>query len=240
MIVKYISGLEEILPDRYRLLDVDIPADLPLITDSYKAIYLNESGGEIYGAGIIRAFENGEFVLKIKKTGEIILEDCDKIQAVYKSKTIRAANDCLKCTGLIYYQYAYTEEKGLLYYEIIRRGKNNGLPEYKFIKLKSCLCDKISGNFYAIKDYKTDSASNYRSLSIIKSWIEEKYKYFYPNILYTELVRSNICLDINPSDISTVIDMMIKENGLVTKFDGNKNIYYEVIKPNTKKLTKQS
>lgn len=236
VIVKYISGLEEPLSNRYRLLDVDNPDDLHLITESFKAIYLNESGGEIYGPGLVREFVDGDYVLKNKKTGEILLRECDEIKAICKKKTSRGSKTGIRYEGMIYYKIAYTEEKGLFYYRAI---KSEDQIQYDYWKLKSCICDKKDGNFLAILEYNVNGKDNKSELtSKIIEWIEANYKYFYLNTLYTELLRNNICESINSFDIGKILDTMIKEKRLVTKVDGNKNIYYEVVNPLDKPYTR--
>lgn len=238
IVVTYISGIEENLSDRYTLLDVDNPNDLPQIIGSHKAKYLNDSGGEIYGPGIVREFINGNYVLKNKKTGEILLSDCKVIKAICKKKTSYSSKSGIKYEGIIYYEVAYTEEKGLFYYKVTINGNQNSLPQYNYWNLKSCICDKKDGNFQAILNYTTDNKSKTDLVPKVIEWIETNYKYFYLNTLYTELLRNGICKSINSFDIGKILDTMIREKRLVTKVDGNKNIYYEVVNPLDKPYTK--
>ncbi len=91
----------------------------------------------------------------------------------------------------------------------------------------------------AILEYNVNGKDNKSELtSKIIEWIEANYKYFYLNTLYTELLRNNICESINSFDIGKILDTMIREKRLVTKVDGNKNIYYEVVNPLDKPYTR--
>ena len=237
VIVKYISGLEEPLSNRYRLLDVDNPDDLHLITESFRAIYLNESGGEIYGPGLVREFVDGDYVLRNKITGEILLRECDEIKAIYKTRTLRGSKSGIRYEGMMYYKIAYTEEKGLLYYKAIKSGDQ---IQYEYWKLKSCICDKRDENFQPIIGYKINTCINKNNDLIRKviDYIQNNYEYFYPNNLSVELQRANVVENVASLDLGKILDTMIREKRLVTKVDGNKNIYYEVVNPLNKPYTK--
>ncbi len=239
--IKLLNGKEYPLSEREVILDVDKQEDLNKILKLQKVEYFNETGGEMYGPGLERIFDkDGNYVLRNVKTKEVILDDCEKIVPIFKRTIFTGSSTGPRCSGMIYYQIAYTEDNWLLCYKVTYT-KDRGIePKYEFKKIKYCMHDKLDGRLIPISGYKIKS--NKDTINEIKEYIRNSNQYFQISSILSELQALNIIDKSNVSLVIQAIDGMTMNGELERKTDDQRNIYYEVkslSKPYAKSLNRK-
>lgn len=239
--IKLLNGKEYPLSEREVILDVDKQEDLNKILNLQRVEYFKETGGEMYGPGLERIFDkNGNYVLRNVKTKEVILDECEKIVPIFKRTMFTGSSTGPRCSGMIYYQIAYTEENWLLCYKVTYTKNKDVEAKYEFKKIKYCMHDKLDGRLVPIIGYK--SKSNTNSIAEIREYIKNNQTIFSISSILLELQALNIIDKTNTSLVLKVIDGMIMQGELERKTDTQKNIYYEVkslSKPYTKSLNRK-
>lgn len=240
--IKLLNGQEYQLTERERILNADEQKDMNLIFNLPHVEYFKETGGEMYGSGLEKIFDkDGNYVLRNVKTKEVILDECEKIEPIFKKTIVTSLSIGPRCSGMVYFQKAYTEDSGFLCYTVTHNKDKEVGPQYKFKIVKYCVMDKLDGRLLPIQDYFNKS-NNRNMINEIKEYIIKNKQKFQTNSILLELQSLNIIDKSNISLVIQIIDGMTINGELERKTDDQRNIYYEVksyTKPYAKSLNRK-